>query len=270
MTAAEGATRRVVLVTGAASGLGRQFAFEFAGQEGADIVVADINGEMAEQVASEVRVLGADSLVVAGDVTDETYADAVVAAVRAWRGKVDVLINNAGVADAFMPSEDQAIDDWQKVLDISLRGMFLVSTKIAKEFMLPQRFGRIISMGSLAGIGGLTRRNAYSAAKAGILMTTRTLATEWAARGITVNAVSPGYIRTPLTDSLIKKGLVNEDGIRRRTPMGKLGRPEDIAHAVRFLASPEAGFITGVNIPVDGGWTAWGTAGDAWSPEQGG
>lgn len=259
---------RVVLVTGGGSGLGRECALEFARYERADIVLTDVDAQRAEEVAQEVRSHGVQALVVIGDVRQEAHADEVVEQIRAWRGRVDVLVNNAGVSDSFIPSEDQAIDDWQRVLDISLRGMFLFSTKIAKAFMLPQRFGRVISMGSLAGIGGLRRRNAYSAAKAGIIMTTRTLATEWAARGVTVNAVSPGYIQTPMSQDLADRGLMDVDLICRRTPAGHMGVPHDIARAVRFLAEPGSSFITGVNLPVDGGWSVWATAGDAWSPEE--
>lgn len=265
-----GEDKRVVVVTGSASGIGRECALQFARHEGAAVVVADLDAAAAERAAEEVRAAGGSALVQVGDVTDESFVARLVHEVGEWRGRVDVLVNNAGVADELIPSEEQRVDDWQRILDISLRGMFLFSTQVARHFMLPQEHGRIVSMGSLAGIGGLTKRNAYSAAKAGVLMMTRTLGTEWMARGITVNAVSPGYMLTPMLEDLMDRGLVDAGALRRRIPAGEFGTAADIAQAVRFLASPDASYITGANLPVDGGYSAWNTAGDAWSPTEGG
>jgi NAD(P)-dependent dehydrogenase (short-subunit alcohol dehydrogenase family) len=129
--------------------------------------------------------------------------------------------------------------------------------------MLPSRSGRIVNMASIAGVVGLPMRNAYSAAKAGIVMMTRTMGSEWAGRGVTVNAVAPGYIRTAMTDDLVRQGKLDEAGLIRRIPAGHLGEARDVAAAVVFLASPEARYITGTCLPVDGGWCAFGSAGPA-------
>jgi NAD(P)-dependent dehydrogenase (short-subunit alcohol dehydrogenase family) len=178
---------------------------------------------------------------------------------------VDVLVNNAGIADTLTPTVEQNVDDWQRVVDVCLRGTYLCSRAVAKEFMLPQRSGRIVNIASIAGVVGLPTRNAYSASKAGVVMMTRTMASEWARWNITVNAVAPGYIRTPMLDALISAGKLDEAVVRRRIPAGQLGAPADIASAVLFLSSDGARYVNGTCLPVDGGWSAYGASGDAFS-----
>jgi NAD(P)-dependent dehydrogenase (short-subunit alcohol dehydrogenase family) len=252
----------VAVVTGAGSDIGRETALRLAGV-GHAVVVNDLLLERAQAVAEEIRGNAGEAMAHVGDVTvDESVADLAEQA-RHWHGRVDVLVNNAGKADSVTPTVQQAVDDWQHVMDVCLRSAYLCSRQIARDFMLPQRRGRIVNIASIAGVVGLPMRNAYSAAKAGVLMMTRTMACEWAAQGVTVNAVAPGYIRTPMLQALVEAGRVDESMLRRRIPAGDLGNAGDVASAVLFLASDAARYVTGVSLPVDGGWCAFGAAGDA-------
>jgi NAD(P)-dependent dehydrogenase (short-subunit alcohol dehydrogenase family) len=259
-----GAGGRTALITGAGSGIGYSLALAFAAQ-GYAVVVNDYDGDSAEAVAEEIVKGGGQSVAHAGDVANEKSVRGLASLVRTWASRVDVLVNNAGIADTLTPTVEQNIDDWQRVVDVCLRGTYLCSREVVKEFMLPQRSGRIVNIASIAGVVGLPTRNAYSASKAGVVMMTRTMASEWARSGITVNAVAPGYIRTPMLDELISAGKLDAAVIRRRIPAGELGTTADIASAVLFLSSDGARYVTGTCLPVDGGWSAYGAAGDAFS-----
>ncbi|WP_284945955.1 SDR family NAD(P)-dependent oxidoreductase [Acidisoma cladoniae] len=254
---------RVALITGAGSGLGLETARLFA-REGALIVINDVRAEAAEAAALS---LGPDHLAVAGDVADEASVAAMVAATMACYGRIDILVNNAGVPDAFVATVDQTLTHWQRLIDIHLTGTYLVSKTVAPH-MIERKAGVILNLNSIAGILGLPVRTAYSAAKAGIGMLTQVLGCEWAPYGIRVNAVAPGYMLTPLLQRLIDEGKVDGDRIRRRTPMGKLGRAEHIAEAMLFLASDRAAFITAITLPVDGGYCSWGAPSDAYPLDE--
>lgn len=256
---------RTAVVTGAGSGIGRETALRLA-EAGHAVVVNDLVPERADAVAAEIQEAGGQALAHPGDVTDEESVRGLAERVGQWRGRVDVLVNNAGKADSVTPTVQQEVDDWQHVMDVCLRSAYLCSRQVAGDFMLPQRRGRIVNVASIAGVVGLPMRNAYSAAKAGVVMMTRTMASEWAGQGITVNAVAPGYIRTAMLQELVDAGRVDEAVLRRRIPSGELGEPGDVAAAVLFLASDAARYITGVTVPVDGGWCAFGAAGDAYQP----
>jgi NAD(P)-dependent dehydrogenase (short-subunit alcohol dehydrogenase family) len=177
-------------------------------------------------------------------------------------GKIDILVNNAGVPDSFVPTVEQPLSHWQRLIDIHLTGTYLVSKGVAPS-MIARRSGVILNLNSIAGVLGLPVRTAYSAAKAGVGMLTRVLGCEWGPHGVRVNAVAPGYIRTPLTEKLIAEGKIDERRIRRRTPMGMMGTAEDVANALVFLASDRARFITAITLPIDGGYCAWGAPSDA-------
>lgn len=249
---------KVALVTGAGSGLGLATARAFV-REGASVMINDLREDVAREAAAS---LPGQHGSVGGDVSKEADVDAMVEATLGRFGRVDILINNAGVPDNFTPTVDQTLAHWQRLIDIHLTGTYLVSKKVAPH-MIRQGGGAIVNLSSIAGVVGLPVRTAYSAAKAGISMLTRVLGCEWGPHNVRVNAIAPGYILTPLTEGLMKDGKIDANRIRKRTPMGKLGRPEDIAEAMVFLCSERARFITTVTLPVDGGYCAWGAASDA-------
>ena len=250
----------VVLITGGASGLGLAAAHGFA-KEGATIVIADLQEAAAKSIAQQ---LGSQHLGLACDVADEAQVNHVVDTVIKKYGRVDVLINCAGIADRVKPTVEQDMMHFRRLLDIHLTGTYMM-TKACAVHMLKQGKGNVINISSIAGVIGLTYRNAYSAAKAGISMITRTLGCEWGAAGIRVNAIAPGYILTPLVQAIVDEGLLDKSVVERRTPMGHLGEPHHIGDAMLFLASDQAAFITGVTLPVDGGYTSWGAPSDAFT-----
>ena len=250
---------QVVLITGGASGLGLAAAHSFA-RAGATVALADLRESAASMAAA---ALGPQHLGLGVDVAEETEVRSVVERTLAHCGRLDVLINSAGIPDTFLPTVEQDIADFRRLIDVHLGGSYMMC-KAAAPQMLSQGKGAIINLSSIAGVLGLSRRNAYSAAKAGIGMMTRTLACEWAARGVRVNAIAPGYMLTPFLQALIDENKLDADRVRRRTPAGRLGTAQHIADAMLFLASDRAEFITGVTLPVDGGYMAWGAVGDAY------
>jgi NAD(P)-dependent dehydrogenase (short-subunit alcohol dehydrogenase family) len=170
---------------------------------------------------------------------------------------VDVLVNNAGVGEQAVMTLEQSVTAFDRILAVHLRGTFLCSREAGRVFVKQQQ-GVIVNISSIAGWGGHPGRNAYGAAKAGISSMTEAMASEWARDGIRVNAVAPGYVQTELVTALVAKGALNMDDIQARTPMGRAAAPEEVAEAIAFLASERASFITGVTLPVDGGWLAFG------------
>lgn len=240
-------------ITGAADGIGWQLAQLFAAR-GYSVALADLDSEKAAHRAAS---LGPTHLGLACNVTD---ADAVTAAITETverLGRLDVAVNNAGIGDTSAPTLEQTATHFRRVTDVHLTGTFLVSQAAARE-MGPG--GAIVNFASIAGLVGLPRRNAYGAAKAGIIAMTKSMGAEWAPQGIRVNAVAPGYVRTALVEKLIAEGLLDAEAITRRTPIGRMLTPLEVAEAVYFLASPAASGITGTTLSVDGGWTAMGAA----------
>lgn len=246
-----------VLITGGASGLGLAAAKAFAAA-GATVALADRNLEAAHDAASE---LGAGHLAVHVDVASEADVDAMVKKVVDRFGGVDILINSAGVPDTFRPTVEQDYEQFKRLVDIHLGGTYLVSKTVAAG-MLARGRGAIVNISSIAGVMGLTPRNAYSAAKAGISMLTRTLGCEWAAQGVRVNCIAPGYIVTPFLNRLVSEGKLDAERIARRTPIGRLGRAEELVDAMLYLCSDNASYITGVTLQVDGGYMSWGAPSD--------
>ena len=249
---------RVVLVTGAARGLGAATAARFAAG-GATVVVNDLHLEAAQRT---VRALGPNHLAIGADVTREADVESMVARVLDRFARLDVVVNNAGVFEQFVPTVQQSHAYFRSIVDVHLDGTYLVS-KAAAVPMIASGSGVVLNTSSIGGVLGLPIRTAYSAAKAGISMMTRVLACEWAPLGLRVNAVAPGYIDSRSPDSPAAAGHLDLDRIRRRTPMGRLGDPSDVAEAMAFLASDRARFITGVTVPVDGGYLAFGAPSDA-------
>ena len=247
-----------VLVTGGASGIGRATAQTFA-SAGASIAVADIDADAARQAALE---LGNRHVSVSGDVASEEQVAAMVAGARDGLGRIDVLLNCAGVSDTFAATLDQSLEHWQRIVDINLTGTYLTCRAVAAE-MLERGDGAIVNISSIAGLVGLPYRNAYTASKHGVAGVTKSLASEWGHQGVRVNAVAPGYVRTPMVETLIEAGRVDEKAIRRRTPLGRMARPDEIASVMLFLASPLASYMNGVVVPIDGGYSGYGAAGPA-------
>lgn len=258
----------VILVTGAGNGLGREIAMTAAAR-GATVIVNDIDLESAETVADSINGSGGGTAFAQScDVASEESVNAMADEVRRRTGRLDVLVNNAGIFELpVTPTVEQDVDRWQRIIDVCLRGTYLCSRRMAADFFLPQQYGRVVNISSISGVGGLPMRNAYSAAKAGVNMMTRTMASEWAASRVTVNSVAPGYIATDAFNAMKASGTLDDSVLRRRIPRGELGRPADIANAVLFLASRESGYITGTCLPVDGGWSAFGGAGDAFTSD---
>ncbi|MFT4149925.1 MAG: SDR family oxidoreductase [Paracoccaceae bacterium] len=244
---------REALVTGGADGIGLAIARALAAA-GHRVTIADLDGDKAAVRAAE---LGAGHCGIACDITDEVQAIAAAA-----MAPFDVLVNNAGIGDSHLPTLDQGIDAFRRVLDVHLSGTFLMTREVARG-MTARRRGAVVNLSSIAGLTGLPKRNAYGAAKAGIVAMTRSMACEWAGQGVRVNAVAPAFVETALVRKLADAGRVNLPALARRTPIGRLIAAQEVAAAVAFLASDAASGITGAVLPVDGGWTAFGDFGDA-------
>jgi len=238
---------KVAVVTGASRGIGRVIALALAA-EGAKVVLSARNAEALESVAGEIRGKGGEALVVPGDVSVGADAEKLFSeAVAAYEG-VDILVNNAGITrDGLLMRMKE--DDWDLVMDINLKGAFLCSREAAKV-MTKRRYGRIINISSVVGEMGNPGQANYCASKAGMLGLTKSMARELAKRSVTVNAVTPGFIVTDMTDELPEK--VRSE-LAAQIPLGRFGESEDIAHAVLFLASDAAGYITGQTLGVNGG-----------------
>ena len=240
-------TDQVAIVTGGARGIGREIALTFV-RAGADVALFDVNPEQLAQTANELRALGrkAEGLVV--DVTDGKQVDDGVAKVLDKLGRIDILVNNAGITkDGLLIRMDDA--QWDRVLTINLRGTFLC-TRAASKIFLKQRRGRIISIASVVGIFGNPGQANYAASKAGIIGFTKAVAKELGSRGVTCNAIAPGFIKTEMTDALPEQA---KQRLMDAIPMGALGEPSDVAQAALFLASDAARYITGHVLVVDGG-----------------
>jgi 3-oxoacyl-[acyl-carrier protein] reductase len=238
---------KIALVTGAAQGIGREIAFALA-TDGADVAICDVNLEAAQKTAAEIEGRGKKSLAIKANVASSADVTAMIEQVVEKFGRIDILVNNAGITrdGLILRMKDE---DWDLVLSINLKGAFLC-TKSALKYMAKQRSGTIINIASIVGAMGNAGQANYVASKAGLIGLTKTIAREYANRGITANAVAPGFIETAMTQALPEN--VRQE-LAKQIPMGKLGTPEDVANAVRFLASPWASYISGQVVHVNGG-----------------
>ncbi len=238
----------VAIVTGSGRGIGRAIALELA-RAGAKVVVNYAGrSDKAEETVELIREAGGESLAVQADVSQSEDVDRLIQTTLAHFGKVDILVNNAGITrDSLLLRMKEA--DWDAVLATNLKGVFLC-TKAVSKGMLKQRAGAIVNISSVVGLSGNVGQANYAAAKAGIIGFSKSIAKEFAPRGIRVNVVAPGYINTDMTETL-PEGVRSE--VLRAIPLGRIGNPEDVAKVVRFLVSPEASYITGQTLCVDGG-----------------
>jgi NAD(P)-dependent dehydrogenase (short-subunit alcohol dehydrogenase family) len=246
---------RVALVTGGSIGLGRQVAQALA-EMGADIVLCARKRERCEQAAQELEALGVHALALACDVTDAEQIHAVVDAATARFGRIDVLVNNAGISWG-SPFEDMRLADWHKVIETNLTGTFLFSQAVGKV-MIAQGHGKIINMASVAGMGGapseIVQATAYHASKGAVITLTKDLACKWAAHNIQVNAIAPGWFPTHMSDWVITH---KRDRLLESIPSGRFGGEDDLKGAAVFLASDASAYVTGHVLVVDGGQSAW-------------
>jgi NAD(P)-dependent dehydrogenase (short-subunit alcohol dehydrogenase family) len=245
-------TSKVAVVTGAAQGIGRCVA-EVLADAGYALALTDLHN--ATETLAAVRERGREALDVPGDVSADADVAAFAAKVRERFGSVDVLVNNAWIS-FIAPAEDTAAEQWRRVLEVNLTGPFLLSQAFGR-MMLEAGVGSIVNVASIAGLRGVADRAAYNAAKHGLVGLTRTLAAEWGGRGIRVNAVCPGWVKTEMDVADQALGGYVDSDIVGQVPMGRFAAPDDIAAAISFLADPaSSGFVNGVTLPVDGGWTA--------------
>jgi 3-oxoacyl-[acyl-carrier protein] reductase len=238
---------KTALVTGAAQGIGRDIALALAA-DGADVAICDVNLEAAQKTAADIEATGRRSLAIKANVAASAEVTAMIDQVVEKLGRIDILVNNAGITrdGLILRMKDE---DWDLVLSINLKGSFLCA-KAALKYMSKQRGGTIINIASIVGAMGNAGQANYVASKAGLIGLTKTIAREYANRGVTANAVAPGFIDTAMTQALSENVRAE---LAKQIPMGKLGTPEDVANAVRFLASPWASYITGQVIHVNGG-----------------
>jgi len=243
---------KVALVTGSGRGIGRAVALRFA-EEGADVAVNAMHLSSAESTAGEIRKLGRRALAVAADVADVEALHRMIARTLEELGKIDILANIAGIPVKHVPTAELPLEEFEQLINSHLRSTFLCCQQVG-QWMIDHGGGKILNIGSIAAVRGHPRRVGYGAAKAGIVNLTKTLAVEWAKHNINVNCISPGYILTPRTESGLREGKYGMEYLIGRIPLGRLGKPEDIAGAALFLVSDDAEYITGVNLSVDGGW----------------
>ena len=246
MTLLKSLEGQTAIVTGASRGIGKAIAI-FLAKEGAEVIINYSSSlEDANKVLSEINLFGGKAYSIQADISDENSVNKLIKTVLDKSNKIDILVNNAGITKDGLLMRMKT-DDWKKVLDLNLSGVFYCTRAVSRQ-MLKQKKGRIINITSVVGLIGNPGQANYSAAKAGVIGLTQTAAKEFASRGITVNAVAPGFISTDMTKNL------NSDSILDAIPLGRFGNPEDVAGTVRFLAAdPSAAYITGQTIQVDGG-----------------
>lgn len=246
---------RTAIVTGSTKGIGRAIAEAFA-RAGMRVVVNSRTEADCAALAAELHRAGGEGVPLAADLTRPEAVREFARRAAEALGRVDVLVNNAG-GTLVAPSESLAEADWRRTLEVNLTACFLMSQEIGRR-MIAQGRGSIINVSSITGSAAFPQRLAYCVAKAGVDMLTKVLAIEWARHGVRVNAIAPGYVETEMVRELSARGVIDQTRLAGRTPLGRLGTPEEVAGAALYLASDGASYVTGAVLPVDGGWTAYG------------
>lgn len=245
---------KTALITGAGSGIGRETALEFSGL-GTNVVVSDIDEIAGRETVKMLTKAGGDALFVKADVTRSDDVKKMVGESVGKFGGLDFAVNNAGVLSAEARTGDYPEEDWRRLIDINLTGVFLCM-KYELQQMAKQSSGVIVNTASIAGIAGFPKNSAYAASKHGVVGLTRSAAIEYASKGIRINAVCPGYTLTPMAETAMKLRPELEGELEKRVPLGRLGKPEEIARAIIYLCSDSAAFILGHSLVLDGGITA--------------
>jgi len=247
-------TGKAAIVTGASSGLGRQFALALA-RQGADVAILARRLEKLEAVKAEIEKYGVKCLAVKCDVLDNEDIKKAVAEVKGAFGKIDILINNAGIG-LFAPAEEQTDEMWRKMIDMNLSSVYFVAREVGKV-MIEQKYGKIVNTGSIHSTVAMTGLplNAYCTTKGGVEMLTKSLATEWAKYNITVNAIGPAYFASEMTSSVVgDEGFLQV--VKTYCPMGRVGKEGELDGAIVYFASDASSYTTGQLLSIDGGWTA--------------
>ena len=252
--------KKIAFVTGAGSGIGEQIARLFA-QQGAHVVLADIRPDAAERVAGDIQASGGSVRAEPLDVAEESEVKVAIEQVAATEGRLDILVNNAGISHVGTVLET-SLEDWERVMRVNARGVFLCAREAVRQMLAQSPAGGvIINMSSVAATIGIERRLPYCASKGAVLALTRSIAIDFATQGIRCNAICPGTVQTPFVEGYLARNFAgHEDEMRQqlhaRQPIGRMGRPDEIAHAALYLVSDEAAFVTGSALVIDGGWTA--------------
>jgi 2-keto-3-deoxy-L-fuconate dehydrogenase len=251
---------KVALVTGAGSGIGEAIARVFAAQ-GAHVMLGDIQLEAASRVAASIQEQSGLATPLAVDVADESQVQATMQRIASISGRLDVLVNNAGVSHVGNLLET-SLEEWERVMRVNVRGVFLCAREAVRQMLAQSPVGGvIINLASVAGMIAVDRRLPYSASKGAVLALTRSIAIDYATQGIRCNAICPGTVHTPFVEGYLTRSFAGHEDEERqklhaRQPIGRMGRPDEIANTALYLASDEAAFVTGSSLVIDGGWTA--------------
>jgi len=242
----------VAIVTGGSTGIGHAAALRFAA-EGANVVVADVNVDDGEQTVAEIQEAGGEATFVEADVSDETDAEAMVQTAVDTYGGLDFAFNNAGIEGESDPSSEQPTSNWDRVIDVNLKGVFL-GMRAQIPAMLEDGGGSIVNTASIAGVVGFPGLSPYVASKHGVIGLTKTAALEYGRDGVRINAICPGVIETPMVQRSQEETPEQMEQVTAATPMGRLGQPEEIGDAAVWLCSDDASFVTGESLVIDGGY----------------